>query len=148
MQKIFSSLMAICLFVCFSAKSMAQNNSQQGDKASKTEAVYMFGVSQSLKDSLVYISDIHEIQGITLDKQKFLQHREQYTQQFRQYVEVSQGRPNQTTAVFFDKNFKTLNKKLGKAIKRFEGQKLGGMKQKVVIISKDQFGFQRLVNTP
>lgn len=148
MQKIFSSLMAICLFVCFSTKTMAQNTSQQGDNTSRKEVVYLFGVSQSLKDSLVYISDINEIKDATLDKQNILQHRERYAQQFRQHVEVSQQRPNQTTAVFFSKSFKTLNKKLAKAIKRFDGQKLGGMKQKVIIVSKDQFVFQRATGTP
>lgn len=147
MQKIFSSLMAICFFVCFSTKTMAQT-SQQSDNASKTEAVYMFGISQSLKDSLVFISDIHEVKGATLDKQNFLQYRERYTRQFRQYVETSQQRPNQTTAVFFAKSFKTLNKKLAKAIKRFDGQKVGAIKQKVIVISKDQFIFQREPGMP
>lgn len=134
--------MAICLFVCFSAKTAANLPASPSEPTAPLGGVYLFGVSQSLKDSLVFISDIHEVAGAMLDKQNFLQHHEGYTQQFHHFIESSQQRPNQTTAVFYAKDFNSLNKKLAKIIKRLDGQKVGAMRQKIQIVSKDQFVFK------
>ena len=47
-------------------------------KSRKTEEVYMFGLSASFKDSIIYVTDIQNVEGAWLDKKtKFLLNRDE-----------------------------------------------------------------------
>lgn len=79
---------------------------------SKTQEVYMFGIAASFGDSIVYFTDIQIISGNeVLSKNGFLEARNQYAYQLKNYVENSENLPNRTCAIFFDKKKSKLEKK-------------------------------------
>ena len=56
-------------------------------KKETVQKMYMFGLSASFKDSVVYITDIQEVKDVWYDtKTKFLLGRENYSSQLSQYL--------------------------------------------------------------
>ncbi len=98
MRKVFFLLliaMAV-LPLSLSAQKATQPSSD------KPQTIYIFGVSQNLSDSLVYISEITELSARhLLDKKRFLINREAYSSQFSDYLAEKLGSKHQTAAVFF-----------------------------------------------
>lgn len=85
-----------------------------------TGKVYLFGVSQLLTDSVVYITFINEVDSLDLAKKtKFLPFRSEFSLQLREYMEGTLKKDHQTTTVFFSTNRKKLSKKYYKIKKRF-----------------------------
>ncbi|MBO7569142.1 MAG: hypothetical protein J6T11_02150 [Bacteroidaceae bacterium] len=85
-----------------------------------TGKVYLFGVSQLLTDSVVYITFINEVDSLDLAKKtKFLPFRSEFSLQLREYMEGTLKKDHQTTTVFFSTNRKKLSKKYYKVKKRF-----------------------------
>ena len=85
-----------------------------------TGKVYLFGVSQLLTDSVVYITFINEVDSLDLAKKtKFLPFRSEFSLQLREYMEGTLKKDHQTTTVFFSTNRKKLSKKYYKVRKRF-----------------------------
>lgn len=81
-------------------------------KKPKVTNVYMFGLAASFNDSIVYFTDVQEIQEATINgKTKFLQAREQYARQLRDYLKNSQSESQRTCIVFYDKKRKKVEKK-------------------------------------
>jgi hypothetical protein len=77
-----------------------------------TGKVYLFGVSQLLTDSVVYITFINEVDSLDLAKKtKFLPFRSEFSLQLREYMEGTLKKDHQTTTVFFSTNRKKLSKK-------------------------------------
>ena len=105
----------------------------------KTEGkVYVFGVSLMLGDNQVYVTDINEVDSISLQKKtKFLPFRSFFSIQLQQYTEGKLGQVKQTTSVFFDTNKKKLQKRLAKTKQRL----LAKPNSVVTTISTDQFHF-------
>ena len=82
--------------------------------------VYLFGVSQELTDSVVYITFINEVDSLDLQKHtKFLPYRSEFSIQLKEYMEGTLQKDHQTTCVFFSPNRKKLSKKYYKIKKRF-----------------------------
>ncbi len=82
--------------------------------------VYLFGVSQQLTDSVVYITIINEVDSFDLAKRtKFLPFRSEFSLQLREYMEGTLKKDHQTTCVFFSKSRKKLSKKYYKIKKRY-----------------------------
>ena len=64
--------------------------------------VYIFGVSQELTDSVVYITFINEIDSLDLMKRtKFLPFRSEFSLQLKEYMEGTLKKSHQTTCVFY-----------------------------------------------
>ena len=56
-------------------------------KSVKVPHVYMFGFSASFKDSIVYLTDIQDVQNVWLDqKTRFLLGRDNYSYQLKSYI--------------------------------------------------------------
>ena len=56
-------------------------------KLEKTDNIYIFGFSASFKDSVVYTTDIQNVEGLWIDtKTKFLLNRDEYSHQFKVYL--------------------------------------------------------------
>jgi len=82
--------------------------------------VFLFGVSQQLTDSIVYITFISELDSLDLQKKtKFLPFRSAFSIQLKQYMEGTLGKDRQTATVFYSDNRKKLSKKYYKIKKRF-----------------------------
>lgn len=100
--------------------------------------VYVFGVSQTLGDSQVYVTDITTIDSLSLQKKtKFLPYRSLFSLQLQQYTEGVLGQTNQTTSIFFADNEKKLQKRLTK----LKQHVLSNPQSTLTFINQDQFRF-------
>lgn len=104
-----------------------------------TGKVYLFGVCQQLTDSIVYITDINEVDSIDLErKTKFLPFRSEFSLQLKEYMEGRLQKRYQTACVFYSDKRKKLSKKFYKIKKRF----LDNTYTKVVILGHERFKFR------
>ena len=88
-------------------------------KRVKTQQMYLFGFSASFKDSVVYITDIQEIQGAWMDnKTQFLLGRDSYSAQLKEHFDRQQ-QPNRVCAVYFNTSRKKLEKTYEKMKKKY-----------------------------
>ena len=82
--------------------------------------VYLFGVSQQLTDSVVYLTFINEVDSFDLAKKtKFLPFRSEFSLQLKEYMEGTLHKDHQTTVVFYSDSRKKLSKKYYKIKKRY-----------------------------
>ena len=94
-----------------------QKPSQYGRGTGK---VYLFGVSQQLTDSVVYVTFINEVDSVDLAKKtKFLPFRSEFSLQLKEYMEGNLKKDHQTTVVFYSTSRKKLSKKYYKIKKRY-----------------------------
>lgn len=101
--------------------------------------VYIFGCSSEFGDSVIYITDIQEIDSTALTKKtKFLPYRSDYSQQLKEKLESKAfGLKRQTSSVFFSDKLPKLQKVYAKLKKRY----IEKMKMKVITISSSDFKF-------
>ena len=100
--------------------------------------VYLFGVSQMLTDSLVFMTNIQQVDSIDIDKKTTtLPFRTELSTQFKEYLEEKRYARKQTSCVFFDSNRKKLSKKFYKIKKRY----LDDSTAKIIIIDDEKFHF-------
>ena len=80
---------------------------------------YMFGFASSFSDSTVYMTSVQRVDSVYLTHKKlFLDNRENYSLQLKEYLE-SIGAPKRTCIVIFDRNFKKAEKKWAKLYERY-----------------------------
>ena len=103
--KIFASLAFV--FMLCSAFSL---------KGNKSKGVYMAGVSASFVDSLIYFTDVQLVDSVSLDKNKMLPERGQYSDQLDNYLLQKEGLKERTSFVYFN----TSKSKLEKTIKKMK----------------------------
>lgn len=100
--------------------------------------VYVFGVSQMLTDSIVYISPIQEIAGIDLQKKtKFLPYRSEFSMQMKQYLEGELHLQKQTACTFYA----STRKKASKIYYRIKKRYLDNPKTKIFMVDGSKFAF-------
>ena len=75
-----------------------------------SKSVYIVGVSASFTDSLVYFTEIQLLDSVSLDKNKMLPERSQYSYQLKNYLENEEGLTNRTCFVYFSNSRKKLQK--------------------------------------
>lgn len=108
-----------------------------------TGKIYLFGVSQQLTDSVIYITAIHEVDSIDLEKKtSFLPYRAAFSYQLESFLEDKLYLINQTSCVFYSKKRKKLSKELYK-VKKFY---LDNPEKKVVILNDTDFKFRHPVD--
>ena len=71
-------------------------------KKSKSNGLYIVGVSASFSDSLIYFTDIQFVDSVVLDKDKMLPMRGQYSDQLDAYLEQKLGLENRTCFIYFN----------------------------------------------
>lgn len=104
-----------------------------------TGKVYIFGVSRQLTDSVVYVTNISEVDSIDLEKKThFLPYRSEFSLQLKVYMEGTLRLTRQTTCVFYSTNRKKLSKKLYKIKKRY----LDDPNTKIKMLDETQFTFR------
>jgi len=90
-------------------------------KPLKTNSLYMFGFSASFKDSVVYVTDIQQVEGAWIDhKTKFLLGRDQYSIQLKEYLEESMQQNGRICMVIFSTKKKEAEKKFLKLMKNYK----------------------------
>lgn len=101
--------------------------------------VYMFGFSASFTDSLVYMTDIQELDSAWINsKSDFLIDRPIYSDQFQTYLKDKIGVEECTSVIFFNTKRKKLEEEFKKVKKRYEADPLLVMKW----VTKDNFKFK------
>lgn len=125
------------LFLLMAFTSVAQ------EMVKGTGKIYLFGVSQQLTDSVVYITAIHEVDSIDLEKKtSFLPYRAAFSYQLESFLEDRLYLANQTSCVFYSEKRKKLSKELYK-VKKFY---LDNPEKKVVILNDADFKFRHPVD--
>ena len=99
MKKIY-----ILFFALFSAASLL---SAKNDK----DVAYLFGVSFSQSDSIVYFTEIQPLEGVKLQsRSRILPDRQHYAYELKDYMNFTEGKPGRTSAIYFAKSRKKLEK--------------------------------------
>ena len=102
--------------------------------------VYIFGVSASFNDSIVYFTDIQEVDSVwTNGKGRFLAGRNQYSYQLREYFTTKLGMARRTCVVVSSLKRKDVEKKYAKMKKQYIEKKAG--KFDVRFLSAEDFRF-------
>ena len=102
--------------------------------------IYGFAYCINLKDSVVYLSSPQQLPNAQIGKQKFLNHREDYGEQFSKYIQQLYNLPHVTTVVYFAKNRSALEKKYLKAKRIAKSQ----LQRNVVEIGYSDFQFAKI----
>lgn len=109
-MKVLKLVLALAIAAISSFTAQAKND---------PTTAYMFGFASSFNDSTVYLTSVQKIDSVYLvHKNLFLDNRENYSSQLRDYLE-SIGEPKRTCIVVFDKNFKKAEKKWSKLHERY-----------------------------
>ncbi len=95
------SLLALVVFLACNVRAFAAAPDRK-TTADGVQTLYIYGVSQNLNDTIAYVSDITVITGSHLLEKGYFLQRDQYADQFKDYVQQRFASPHQTTAVFFD----------------------------------------------
>lgn len=82
--------------------------------------VYMFGLSASFTDSVVYITPIYEVDSAYVEsKHHFLMDRSVYSDQLQTYIEAAKGGTDCVCVVFFNEKKKKIQQEYSKLLKRY-----------------------------
>ncbi len=85
---------------------------------------YMFGFSASFNDSIVYFTDIQEIDSVWFtQKKKLLAGRSNYSYQLRDFFADKMNLPKRTCVVIASQKLKDVEKKYAKMKKQYTGKK-------------------------
>ena len=101
-------LLAVSAYVQVSAKNYVVPKS------------YMFGFAASFNDSIVYFTDIQEVDSVWLTSKKaMLAGRSNYSYQLRDHFNTQLGMPNRTCIVISNVDRKKVEKKYNKMKKQY-----------------------------
>lgn len=125
MKKIYISLiMSLMVTLTISAK-------KDGD------VVYLFGVSYSYSDSIVYFTEIQPVDGIKLQKRsKLLPDRQHYAYELKDYMSFKENKPDRISMIYFSKKRSKLEKVEAKVKKQILHKE-----EKTVLYLGDKFRF-------
>lgn len=86
--------------------------------------VYMFGFSASFQDSIIYITDIQDVRGAWMDsKTKFLEGRDHYSYQLKEYFADSLQLQQRVCMTFFATSKKKAERKKEKLLSKYIDKK-------------------------
>ena len=69
-----------------SRSDLSKIRNQKQDKNSRKTNLYMFASSFSMLDSVIYVSDVHKVDSVTVNNKWFLKNRVAFEQQFMDRV--------------------------------------------------------------
>ena len=126
--------------MCFCATSYAKdkNKEQVENKEIEKQTVYIFGVGSAFGDSIIYFTDIQEIQDYKLIEKGFLNYRSIYSYDLKNYLENAMNKPHRVCAVFFSEKKSKIEKKYEKLKNRY--QKENG--KSFHLLTSEQFSFK------
>lgn len=135
MKKIFSIILLMCLVV--PSLSFAKDGKTKERKKKVQTEVYVWGVSLSFSDSVVYFTEIQHIEGAIIED-KLLPNRHLYAYELKDYMSYEENMPGRTSFIYFSDKRSKLEKKEQKVKKRLVE---GG--EKTVRYLGDRFKFTK-----
>ena len=111
----------------------------QAKNAVKPKA-YMFGFSASFNDSIVYFTDIQEVDSVWfMQKKDILAGRSSYSNQLRDYCAEKLDQPKRTCVVICNEKRKTVEKKYEKMKRKYSPKKGGSYDVRFIPVSEFKF---------
>lgn len=110
-------------------------------KNKTVQKVYLYGFSASFRDSVVYFTDIQELENVSVaERTGFLYGRDSYSNQLRDYL-AEKGQPFRTCIVSFAYDRKQIEKKYLKLKSKYT--KKGSFD--IRYLKTDEFKFNRVI---
>ncbi len=112
----------------------------------KAAKIYMFGMAAAFTDTIVHFTNIQALDSVWIDsKNKFLQEREMYSYQLREYLREKLQAPYRTCIVFYSQKREKLEKKYQKMMRLYGEAKDGAQHFDVRFVTDDDFKFKRVI---
>lgn len=126
--------------ICFVALCMAFVGPLEAKKLRvKQKPVYMVGVGTSLLDSMVFMSDMHLVDSVSIQtKKNFLMDRQLYSFQLQRYLEAAYKGGPYITAIYFSPNRKRMERRYLSLHKRYANRK----ELHLILVDQSQFRFK------
>ena len=115
MKKFFSILFILCLVM--PSLSFAKGDKKKESKKKIQTEVYVWGVSLSFSDSIVYFTEIQRVEGAIIED-KLLPNRHLYAYELKDYMSYEEGKPGRTSFIYFSDKRSKLEKKEQKVKKK------------------------------
>lgn len=131
-MRILKVLTALLLVVMLSSAGVVKK---------KDTAVYLYGVSSSFSDTVVYFTEIQQL-DIELAKGGVLPEMHNYSSQLENYIGVMKDKPHQTAATFYSTKKNSLEKERTKLYNRYKKK----MRHSVVFLSSEDFTYQAVIS--
>lgn len=133
--------MKILKYILFSLLIAVAIPTEMQAKRMKAPKMYMFGFSASFQDSIVYMTDVQEVEGAWYDtKTKFLMGRQHYSYQLKDFLANNKQQPNRVCVVMYALTRKEAEKKFIKLRKEYTIKAKG--KYDVRYLTTADFQFQ------
>ena len=133
--------MKILKYILFSLLLAVAIPTEMQAKRMKVPKMYMFGFSASFQDSIVYMTDVQEVEGAWYDtKTKFLMGRQHYSYQLKDFLANNKQQPNRVCVVMYALTRKEAEKKFIKLRKEYTIKAKG--KYDVRYLTTADFQFQ------
>jgi hypothetical protein len=133
--------MKILKYILFSLLLAVAIPTEMQAKRMKAPKMYMFGFSASFQDSIVYMTDVQEVEGAWYDtKTKFLMGRQHYSYQLKDFLANNMQQPNRVCVVMYALTRKEAEKKFIKLRKEYTIKAKG--KYDVRYLTTADFHFQ------
>ena len=131
----FLEYIVLTLLVCVAMGAEA--------KTVKARHMYIFGFAASFKDSVVYMTEIQDVQGAMYDKKtKFLLGRDSYSDQLKTYFKEKKQMSDRVCMVMFSTSKKKAEKKYLKLRKKYVGDKKRPSTYEVRYVTIQDFEFE------
>ena len=131
----FLKYIVLTLLVCVAMGAEA--------KTVKARHMYVFGFAASFKDSVVYMTEIQDVQGAMYDKKtKFLLGRDSYSDQLKTYFKEKKQMSDRVCMVMFSTSKKKAEKKYLKLRKKYVGDKKRPSTYEVRYVTIQDFEFE------
>lgn len=115
MKKFISILFILCLVM--PSLSFAKGDKKKESKKKIQTEVYVWGVSLSFSDSIVYFTEIQRVEGAIIED-KLLPNRHLYAYELKDYMSYEEGKPGRTSFIYFSDKRSKLEKKEQKVKKK------------------------------
>ena len=131
----FLKYIVLTLLVCVAMGAEA--------KTVKARHMYVFGFAASFKDSVVYMTEIQDVQGALYDtKTKFLLGRDSYSDQLKAFFKEKVQLSDRVCMVMFSTSKKKAEKKYMKLRKKYTGDKKRPSTYEVRYVTTQDFQFE------
>ena len=118
-------------------------NADANAKKQPIPHVYMFGLAASFTDTIVHFTAIQQVDSAWIEsKNNFLQERQAYSYQLRDYLNEKQQLPHRTCIIFYSLKREKLEKKYQKMLKLYTKSKDGLQHFDVRHLDTQQFQFR------
>ena len=134
MSKSLRVILCACLLCAFGATPLEAKKNKVVQKP-----VYLMGVGISFADSSVFITDMMQVDSITLDKKrKFLMDRQLYSFQLQHYLEATYKGGPYVTAIYFSPGRKKMERRYLSLHKRYAHSD----ELRMILVDRGQFRFK------